>query len=82
MRDTCDEIQIKQYKKLRTLLIPLFIDSHDRYYLNVLWMTTLFYRLYIDHERYSVAYLKNVSIFHETLFIRNTRSKWDDDITW
>ena len=82
MRDTCDEIQIKQYKKLRRLLIPLFLDLHDRYYLNILRMITLFYHLYIDHERYSMEYFKNVSIFHDTLFIRNTRSKWYDDITW
>ena len=76
------EIQIKQYKKLRRLLIPLFLDLHDRYYFNILRMITLFYHLYIEHKIYAMEYLKNISILHDTLFIQNKMSKWDDDSTW
>ena len=56
MRDTCDEIHIKQYKQLRTLFIPLFIYSNDRYYFNLLRMITSFYQFYIEHEIYAMAY--------------------------
>ena len=82
MRDTCDEIHRKQYKQLITLFIPLFLESHNRYYFNILRMIALFYHLYIDYEIYAMAYFKNISILHDTLFIQNTIVKWDDYSTW
>ena len=43
---------------------------------------TLFYHLYIEHEIYVMAYLKNISIFHDTIFVRDKMSKWDDYSAW
>ena len=56
MRDTCDETQRKQYKQLMTLFIPLFLESHDRHYFNILSMITLFYHLCVEHEIYAMEY--------------------------
>ena len=42
IRYVCYAIHRNQYKQLRTLLIPLCLESHDRYYFNILIMITLF----------------------------------------
>ena len=80
--DTCDEIHRKQYKQLTKIFIHLFLESHNRYYFNILRMITLFCHLYIEHEIYSMAYLKYISTLHDTLFMQNKISKWDDDSKW
>ena len=45
-------------------------------------MITHFCHFYIDYEIYAMAYFKNISIPHDTLFIQNTIVKWDDYSTW
>ena len=47
MRDTCDEIFGKQYRKLRGVFVILCLESHARYYFNILRIITLLYHLYI-----------------------------------
>ena len=61
MIDTCDEMHRKQYKQLRKLFIPLCLESHDRYYFNVLIMITLFYHFYVEHEIYAMAYKNQIN---------------------
>ena len=80
MRYICYEIHRKLYKQLRTLFVTLCLESHDRYYFNILRMITIFHHLYIEHEIYGMAYKKEGTILNESLFIENKTSKWDDDI--
>ena len=58
MRYTCDEIFGNQYRQLRYVFVPLCLESHDRYYFNVLIIITLLYRLYIEYKIYEWSYLK------------------------
>ena len=58
MRSVCRELFREQYIQLRTLLIPLCLDSHDRSYFNILRMITILYHMYIEHETYQMAYKK------------------------
>ena len=82
MRDTCDEIHRKQYKQLRTLFITLCLESHDRYYFDILRMIKLFYHLYIENEIYAMSYKKQRRILNDSLFIQNGMRKWDYYIKW
>ena len=82
MIDICDKIHRKHYKQLRTLFVPLCLESHDKYYFNILRMVNLFYHLYVEHEIYDTAYNKRINRMNDHLFIQNTTSKWDDDSTW
>ena len=82
MRDTCDEIYIKRYKQLRRIFINLCLESHGRYYFNILKMITLLYNLHIEHEIYDMLYNKKINHFNDRLFIQNTISKWDYFITF
>ena len=68
IRDTCDEIHRKQYKQLSTLFITLCIESHDRYYFNILSMITLFYHLHVEHEIYAMSY-KNKEVFSMNIYL-------------
>ena len=43
MRDKCDDIYGEKYRQLRDDFIPLCLDSHDRYYINILRMNTFLY---------------------------------------
>ena len=67
IRDTCDEIHRNQYKQLRTLFITLCLESHDRYYLNILRLITLLYHLYVEHEIYAISY-KNKEVFSMNIY--------------
>ena len=58
MRDTCDEIYGNKYRQLRDIFVTLCLDSHDRYYFNILRMITILYNLYIDHDIYEWSYKK------------------------
>ena len=82
MRDKCDEIHRKQYKQLRKILITLCLESHERYYSNILRMITICYHLYVDHEIYAMAYNKKRNCLNDHIFIKNKTSKWDDDNSW
>ena len=82
MRDTCDEIHMKQYKKLGTLFIPLCLELHERYYFNILRMITLFYHLYVYHEIYAMVYNKKESFLNDHIFIQSTMIKWYGDSSW
>ena len=62
----------EKYEKLRTILIPLCLESHDRYYFNILRMITLLYHLYIEHEIYDISQIKNKNHLNDNLFIKYT----------
>ena len=81
MRDKCDEIHRKQYKQLMTLFITLCLESHDRYYFNVLRMITIFIICTLS-MKYMPWHIKKRTILHDSLFMQNTMSKLDGDITW
>ena len=74
MRDTCYEIHRKKLTQ-----IPLCLESHDRYYFNILRMITICYHFYAEHEIYAMAYNKKINHLYDHLFIKNTMSKWCDD---
>ena len=53
MKDTCDNIQGKQYRKLRDVFVPFCLELHDRYYFNILRMITILCRtLELDIRSY------------------------------
>ena len=81
MIDTCAELFRKQYIQLRTVFIPMCLNSHDRYCFNIFSMITPLYNFYIDHEIYHMAYNKIRNRLNDNLFIEKTLSKWDDYIT-
>ena len=79
MIDTWDEIHRKTFKKLRKLFIPLCLESHNGYYINIL-------RIY-DSSLSFVRGAWNIchGIFfknrlNDHIFIKNKISKWDNDI--
>ena len=74
MRDTCDELFIKQHIQLRKLFIPLFIESDYRYCFNILSISILLYYLYDEHEIYHMAYNKIINRPTDNLFIEVTIS--------
>ena len=82
MIDIYDEIHRKKYKQLMTLFITFYLESHDRYYFNILRMIILFYHLYVDHEIYSMSYKKESIIINDSLLIKNGMRRRDDYITW
>ena len=82
IRDVCYELFRKQYIQLRTLFVNFFLESHGRYYFNILRMITILYNLYIDYEIYHMAYNKKINRLNENLFLEETMSKWDVYITF
>ena len=70
MRDTWNKIHRKLFKHLRKLFIPLCLDSHDGYYLNILRMITLCCHLYVEHEIYTMAYKQKISPLYDNIFIK------------
>ena len=76
MRDTYDEIYRKQYKTLSTILIPLFLESHDRYYFSILSMITLLHHFYINHEIYYMSHNKKINRLNDGRFIEKM-SEWN-----
>ena len=67
MRYACDEIHRKQYIHLSTLFITLCLESHERYYFNILRMITPFYHLHFQNEIYAMAH-KTTDQFSMTLY--------------
>ena len=82
MRNVCSELLRKQYIQLRTLFVPLCLESHNRYCFNILRMITLLYNFYIENEIYHMAYNKIIYCLNENLFIEVTMSKWGEYITF
>ena len=78
MSDTCEYIYEKKYRHLRDVLVPLCLDSHVRYYLNILRIIILLYNLYIEHEIYYMPYHKIRNCLNVNIFIENSMSKWND----
>ena len=50
------DIHVMRYtekcRQLREVFVPLCIESHEGYYLNLLRIITLLYHLYIENEIY------------------------------
>ena len=67
IRDTCNKIHIKQYKKLETLFVLLCLQSYDIYFFNILRIINLFYHMYVEHEIYVMSYKKEGTILHDYL---------------
>ena len=82
MIETCDEIHMKKFKQLTKILVPLCLEPHYVYIFNILRMIILCYHLYVGNEIYAMAYNKKINRLNDHLFIKNTMSKWDDDIIW
>ena len=66
---TCSKLFGRQYKQLRTLLIPLCLKSHDKYSFNLLMIIALFYHLYTEYEIYTLEYNKRKGILNGSLQI-------------
>ena len=75
MRYTCDEIHRKKYKKLRTLFIPLCLDSHDIYYFNILRVVNIF-TIFTFSVNYMSWHIKNRTILHDSIFIQKKVSRF------
>ena len=58
------------------------LESHDRYYFNILRIITLLFHLYIEYKLYEWSYEKNVGHINETRFIENTMGKCNDPNTF
>ena len=82
MRDACNEIRRNRYKQPKKLFIPLYLESHEMCYFNILRMITLFYHLYVEHEIYAISYKKERTTPHDSLFKQRVISRSDDCITW
>ena len=82
MRDTCDEIHIKQYKHSGRILSTFSVESHDIYYFNIFRVIKLFHHFCVEDEIYAMSYKKQRSILNDSLFIQNGMRNWDGFITW
>ena len=79
---TCFDLFKRQYKQMKNSFIPLCIESHDRYYFNILRIITIFYHLYIEYEIYNLAYNKNKGFLNDIRFIKVTMGKRDGYYTF
>ena len=55
--------------------IPLCLESHGRYYFNILRMMPILYHMYIKHEIYHTTHKKAQNFINEHKLIEGTISK-------
>ena len=82
MRDKCSQLFIGNYIHLGKCFICLCFNSPGRYSFNILRIVTIFYHFYIEYEIYKLAYNIVKSILNDSIFIKVTMVKWDENVTF
>ena len=70
------------YIQLRTISIPLYLESHGLYDFTILIIIIPLYHFYIEHEIYHKAYNKVRNCLNDHIFIEGTMINWGDNITF
>ena len=71
MRDTRAQLFIEQYMHLRTILIPLCINSPEGFCFKSIKFITLLYHLYIEYEIYNLEYNKTKNYLYKSIYRKN-----------
>ena len=74
---TQDKLFRGQYIQMRSILIPLCLESPVRYYFNLLRIIIMLYNMYIEYEKYYSAY-NTQKILYGSLFMDGKMGKWYD----
>ena len=72
-----DKLFRGQYIQMRSLLITLCLESPVRYYFNLLRIIRMLYNMYIEYEKYYLAY-NTQKILYGSLFMDGKMGKWYD----